>query len=188
MGVREFWDKALGWVGVGGLRGAGLLLPNHRRHRDQWSGLFWGVRPWAHHTPPGPGRWLARVHASLSADMRATMCGARGGGGDTGGHPHPLPAVVLKFWGKVGQPRNACTQAPPAAIRAVLHKGDSKPCSKSWEGKRAAALVMACNGIAPRVSDRAAVPRTLSSTRRKIPLKGGGIFAQSTGSNPVNMR
>ena len=44
---------ALGF-GVLLLKNRGLLL----------CGLFRGVTPWAHHTLPGPGRWLAGVHNS----------------------------------------------------------------------------------------------------------------------------
>ena len=58
----------------------------------------------------------------------------------------------------------------------VLHngregRGGSEPLSKVCKGKEAAALGMACNGISQKGCERAAVPCTLSTARRKIPPK-----------------
>ena len=98
-------------------------------------------------------RHLLWVAGAAPYDRAAVSVGGGGGG-----------AVVLKFWSELFSPaQNARSPRHHQLPYGVAQRG--------FQGKKAAALVMAYNCIFPRECECTAVPGTLSTTQRQIAPK-----------------
>ena len=110
------------FFGGGGALGFGLLLPNHRGLGGQWSGCFQRVRPWAHHTLPGPGGWLTGVTPS-EVGTCVLLCAASG---------PPVGCSACGAWDSRGLLGSLPGETYPRGMGYIACSGGTQ-CGHVWE-------------------------------------------------------